>query len=531
MMLTLTLGFWLLALLPIALLLFVILGLGWGVSKAAPLGMLAALLVALLAYRSTVPALLLEALKGCWNAMTILLVIWTAVGLYELTCAADAFNAIRAGIAALTKHKLMQILILGWVFPSFLQGITGFGVAVAVGAPLLLSIGVSPFYSIVFVLLGHSWGATFGTLALAWDALVQQAGLSGSLLSSAAVLAAAMIWIFNFLAVLYVLWLYGRGRALREGFLPVLVISLIMGGGELLLAPVNAQISCFLSSALGLLAAFLLGRVPRYRESWEIKDSAVMAERSTAVEAQDVKLSFHEAFLPYYMLTIMTVLALLAPPINCILSLWKISFAFPETSTGLSYVTAAESCFSPLKPLTYAGTFLALSAVLSGTYYLKKGCLDANGIRESLQKTVKKCSAPTIAITCFIVMSKFMSSSGQIYILSRGIVQALGRYYVIAAPFLGVLSTFITSSNMSANILLGNFQMTAAQLLDISPAVTCALQTTGGVMGTAFSPGCLIMGISTTGYKGKESELLGRIIPLPLIMSLVFGIFVYFVLI
>ena len=83
-------------------------------------------------------------------------------------------------------------------------------------------------------------------------------------------------------------------------------------------------------------------------------------------------------------------------------------------------------------------------------------------------------------------MSKFMSSSGQIYVLSQGIVKVLGRYYVIAAPFFGMLGSFITSSNMSSNILLGNFQSTAAGILGINPAITASLQTVGGVLGNVF---------------------------------------------
>ena len=134
--------------------------------------------IAVLCFKASPLALTLEAGKGIWNAATILLVIWPAVFSYELTCESKGFLAIRRGIQHVTKHELLQILILGWIFPSFLQGITGFGVAVAVGAPLLLSIGVTPFYSIIIVLLCHCWGATFGTLALAWEALIAQAGMN-----------------------------------------------------------------------------------------------------------------------------------------------------------------------------------------------------------------------------------------------------------------------------------------------------------------------------------------------------------------
>ena len=43
----------------------------------------------------------------------------------------------------------MQSLLLGWVFVSFLQGMGGFGVPVAVVAPLLVGLGFGPVQAVV----------------------------------------------------------------------------------------------------------------------------------------------------------------------------------------------------------------------------------------------------------------------------------------------------------------------------------------------------------------------------------------------
>ncbi len=518
--------FWTASVIPVVFLLVVIIKFGWGVAKAAPLGMILAGALAMFVYRSSITALCMEAGKGIWNAATILLVVWPAVFSYELSCEAGGFEAIRSGIQSLTRHELFQILILGWIFPSFLQGITGFGVAVAVGAPLLVSIGVSPFYSIVIVLLCHSQGATFGTLALAWEALVAEAGVDGGQKAQAAVLAAAMIWIFNILAVLLSCWFYGKKKSIREIGPVVCILSLILGGGQMILAPINATISNFLPSAMALGAAFIISKSKRYGKAWRIEDSLVM-ERKGQEERKEGGMTFHQAFLPYYSLTVITVACLLIPPVNSFLSQWSLAFSFPETVTGYGYVTEAVPFFSPLKPLTYAGTFLALSSTVSYEYYKTKGYILSDGFLSVWKRTSKKCLAPTAAITCFIIMSKFMGSSGQIYIMSQGVVMVLGSFYVMAAPLFGILGTFITSSNMSSNILLGNFQRTAADFLNVNPAITLALQTVGGVLGTAFSPGCIIMGVSTTGYDGGEGRILKKIIPCTAICAVAFGFIFY----
>ena len=67
-------------------------------------------------------------------------------------------------------------------------------------------------------------------------------------------------------------------------------------------------------------------------------------------------------------------------------------------------------------------TFLLLSALSSLWYYEKKRFLPKSAVTAINKRTFEKCKAPTIAITCLIVMAKYMGSSGQIYVLSTGIV-------------------------------------------------------------------------------------------------------------
>ena len=89
-------------------------------------------------------------------------------------------------------------------------------------------------------------------------------------------LAAAMIWIFNFLAVLYICWLYGRMRAIQSVWPVVVGLSLVMGGGELWLATINPTISCFLPTAIGMGLVFVVSKIPKYKQRWYNTDSPIM---------------------------------------------------------------------------------------------------------------------------------------------------------------------------------------------------------------------------------------------------------------
>ena len=522
MELSVSIGLWAAAVLPILFLFLAITLWGWSTHKAAMAGVILAGGIGIWFYKLAVPGLLSECGKGVWNALSILLVIWPAIFIYEVTEQAGGFRAIRQGIQRLTRHELLQIVIMGWIFPDFLQGITGFGVAVAVGAPLLVSIGVRPLWSIVMVLLSYSWGATFGTLALSWEALLVQAELTGEAAGAAAFLAAGLIGCYIVVMAFCLFWFYGKWKAVKAGLPLGAVLVLIRAGGQLLLAPISPSIACFLPSAAALAAAVLMTRLPCFRKPWRMEDSPVMdrREQEEGMEA----MSFHQGFFPYYVLTAITVFCLLVPPVNRFLGQFRIGFSFPEVCTGMGYVTPEEPFYSPMSPLIYAGTILAEACLISALYYRAKGRIRKGDLSQIWRRTVKKSLPSTAAILGFAVMARIMSSSGQIQVLSYGIVQVLGSSYVAAAPLFGIIGTFITSSNMSSNILFGKFQMSAAEFLQISPAVTLALQTAGGAVGAAMAPGSMILGMSTTGIKGVESSILKKVMPISIGSGIAFGI-------
>ena len=56
----------------------------------------------------------------------------------------------------------MQGLLVGWVFASFLQGVGGFGVPVAITAPLLVGLGFNPIQAVVMASIGTGWSVSLG---------------------------------------------------------------------------------------------------------------------------------------------------------------------------------------------------------------------------------------------------------------------------------------------------------------------------------------------------------------------------------
>ena len=155
MQIPMNLFMWLIALLPIIVLLVLMIKFQWGATEAAPIGLMITIITGVVFYKANITLLASESAKGIWNALVILVIVWTAILMYQVAEEANAFSVIRKGMGELLPNELLMILAMGWIIESFLQGITGFGVPVAVGAPLLIGIGVKPLWAVIIPLLGE----------------------------------------------------------------------------------------------------------------------------------------------------------------------------------------------------------------------------------------------------------------------------------------------------------------------------------------------------------------------------------------
>lgn len=526
---------WGMAALPIVTLLVLMVKFQWGAKKAAPVGLLIALASSLTIYKADLQLVFFESLKGAWSAVTVLLVVFTAILIYEVVNEAKGFEVFKAGIQKVSPNELIQVLSFGWVFVSFLQGITGFGVPVAVGAPLLVGIGVKPGWAVFIPLIGHAWANTFGTLAVAWDALVLQTNLAADpeLLLRTALWTASFIWIWNFLSGIVITWVYGGKEALKKGWPAVILISVIHGGGQLVLSQFNQTLAAFVPALVALVVVLFLGKTKRFGSKWRIEDSKVMDRSTDKKKIVDYPkdMNINQAFMPYYVLTFITLFVLLIQPIKNFLGQVTIGFSFPETSTGYGLVNEAVTKFSPLAPFTHASLFLVTSAILGFFFYKSNGWLKEGDFNIALGKATAKTVPSSVSVIGFIVMSRIMGSTGQTYVLAEGIASVFGQGYVLLSPLIGMLGSFMTSSNMAANILFGNFQLQTANVLNMDPAPFLAAQTAGGAIGNVLSPGNIILGCTTAGILGKEGLILKRVLPLAISVAATIGVIMFVMLI
>ena len=113
---TATLGTWLIAIAPIALIMALMTVFKRSVVMSAFTGMVFVIISGLLVFKGSAGLIALEAGKGLWSAFLIIYIIWAAILLYQVGDKAGAFTVIRVRMRRLFPNELLLLLAMGWIF-------------------------------------------------------------------------------------------------------------------------------------------------------------------------------------------------------------------------------------------------------------------------------------------------------------------------------------------------------------------------------------------------------------------------------
>jgi lactate permease len=79
-----------------------------------------------------------------------------------------------------------------------------------------------------------------------------------------------------------------------------------------------------------------------------------------------------------------------------------------------------------------------------------------------------------------------------------------GVFFPFFCPLIGWLGVALTGSDTSSNVLFGNLQQVTAQQLGLSPILTAASNSSGGVMGKMIDAQSIVVASVATG--GREDS-------------------------
>jgi len=488
----------LLAALPIALLVALLLSGRVSASRAAWISLAAALAIVLGVFGfpaapggSTTQNLGGVATEGAFFAASILWILLPALAIHELQTRGGALEVLRAAISGAAPGGPAKALLIGWFFALFLEGAAGFGTPLAIAAPMLVAMGVTPVAAVAMGLVGHAAGVTFGAVGtpiLAQAALTQIS--TSELARYTALLMLPLVWI----PALVVL----RGAPSRSGLAEPGVWKQGLAAAALFGIP-YVLTALFLGPELPTLAGALLGGLAfivylrRVRPGSD-SDAAGNAAITTAGTSNH---GWLHAAAPYLILMALILLTRLVPPVK-------------EAATGLNWSWELYGTYEgAILPLYHPGTLL-FAAFFIGGWIQRSGRGD---FLLALTGAARRLLPAVLALLAMLTLSRLMLHAGLITQLATAAEQSLGQLWPGIAPGVGALGSFITGSATASNILFTNLQEQAAVNLGLPVVVILAAQTVGAAFGNAIAPHNIVAGAAAVGATGREGEIMRRTLP------------------
>jgi lactate permease len=490
---------WGLAFLPILSVLVLMLRFRWSGVKAGAAGWGVALLVAALRFGAGWQVLAYAQLKGLLLTLFVVYIIWGALLFYRVADEAGAVDVIGKGLPRLTPDRGLQALLLGWTFSSFLQGSGGFGVPVAVVAPLLIGLGFPPLAAVVIPSVGHPWAVTFGSLGSSFFALMAATGRSGEELAP---WSAALLGLACLACGAATLWAAGGRRTLKAGLLPLLLAGVAMAGTQFLVVSRGMwSIGAMMAGLVGLAVAVAWAR-------WQAGRRTTEAAAKSPADENAAGMPLGWALAPYALLVAIVLVAQVGP-VGDFLGRVVLRVRFPELSTARGWTTPA-SAGRTIDVFGHAGALLLYASLATYALFRRGGYYRPGAAGRIARSVARRAVRASLGTAAMVGLAVTMEHAGMTHLLAEGIAQATGAAFPFVAPLVGALGAFMTGSNTNSNVVFGDLQQRVAGLISVSPLILLAAQTAGGAIGSAFAPAKIIVGCSTV--DAEEAPVLRKVI-------------------
>ena len=524
----------LLAVLPILVAAILLVGFRVPARLAMPAVYVLAVIIGLFAWAMPVTQIAAASIQGLFITFEILFIIFAAILLLNTLKHSGAVAAIRAGFATITPDRRVQVVIITWLFGSFIEGASGFGTPAAITAPLLVALGFPAMTAVMLGMMVQSTPVTFGAVGtpilvgarggLDSPEVAQQlaaAGLSmGEYLQIITVhvvcLHALVGTVMPLFMVMMMTRFFGKNRSWTEG---LSIWRFALFGGFAFTVPYLLS-GIFLGPAFpsllgGLVGLAIVTTAARKRflipdDVWDFAPRSDwpegwMGQLEMRLDTSRQQMSAVRAWLPYLLMAVLLVLTRL-PQLPIGRALQSVAFRW-EQILGTS-VTASTT------PFYLPAAMVLLAALLTVALHRMRGRQFAAAFAESSKTLVG--AGFVLVFTVPMVRIYINSDVNALGIDSMPIVMAdwvavnVGAVWPFFAPFIGALGAFIAGSNTVSNLMFALLQHGVATALGISAALVVALQAVGAAAGNMIAIHNVVAASATVGLLGQEGATLRR---------------------
>jgi lactate permease len=503
----------LVAALPLVIVLVLLGGVRMKAHLAGLTGLLAAALVAWLAYGMPLGQTVSSALQGAaFGFFPILWIVVNALWVYRMTVRTRHFDILRRSFGRLSDDPRIQALVVAFCFGALLEALAGFGAPVAICSVMLVALGFDPVRAAVVALVANTAPVAFGAMGTPVVTLAQVTGLP---LDDVASVVGRQTPLLALVVPLVLVFLVDGKRGLRETWVPALVCGTAFAVAQFAASNyVSAQladIGAALAGA-GALVAVPHARVPADEA---VRASVLTGARSEDLDEADPRGEVLRAYAPYALIVVIFSVAQI-PAVKDWLAKATRTYDWPFLNVLNPDGDPVGGNLFTWPIVSTGGTLVLLAGILTA---LVLGVHARVAIREWAE-TVHELRFAILTVTSVLALAYVMNLSGQAATIGH-FVAAAGAGLAFLSPVLGWFGVAVSGSDTSANALFGALQVTAARESGLSPELLAAANSSGGVLGKMISPQNLTIACAAVGLAGREGDLLRKVVPWSLGLLLV----------
>ena len=545
---------------PIVVTIVLMVGFNWPAKRALPTAWVLACIIGVAVWKMPIVAMdgssvVGQTILGFLSAFETLVIIFGAILIMNTLSQSGAMAAINGMFRGITPDARLQAIIIGFIFGAFIEGAAGFGTPAALAAPLLISVGFPPLCAAMVALIYNSVPVCFGAVGtptnMAFttvkDAVEQ---LHGDLDAwkmaltfwSALPLAIGCAVILT-IGVGFVCKFYGRDKKFSDVF-PVIpyifFVTIVFDVFYLLIAAfIGPELVSLLAAIITLLVVLVTTKngflVPKdvwtfdKKETW---DSSWLATTKVP-EPKISDMALVKAWTPYFIIAGLLVLTRVAQKFGVGLFDTMKNFTI---GTGQSGVILGGNWNWAI--LWNPGVVFIIVALLTIPLH---GMSNEN-VKTAWNGALNQVKGAAIALLFGVAMVNIFRFTkmpadlvpagigedinySMLYAMAKGLADVAGSAYLVIAPFIGVLGSYMSGSNTVSNTLFSSLQFTTAGIVHLPYVLIVALQNNGGAIGNMVCVNNVVSACATTGTNGNE----GKIIKTNIIPCAVFCIIVVLV--
>ncbi len=498
---------WLVALIPVALLLFLLAGLRMSAWLAVLLGSIVTFLLGLWVWKMPfgdgVLAYVYGSATGIWNVDWI--TFW-GVMLFNTLVMTGAFDKLRRWLVQQgTRDVRVQTILFAWAFGALLEGLVGFGYPWAFVAPILIAIGIPDLDAIRVAAIANNAPVSYGALGAPIIALatVTAGTLGMSFVDLLPIYSASVGKIVAILALLppwILLYLVSGSKGMWSAWPLAIVGSLGYIAGQL---PTAVYLGPYLPDVIGSIVCFavllLLLKVWRPAEVLAYGGGPVTAEQEA--QAEEHGLTAGEALQGWLPIIILV----------AVVVAWTGPWSHLPAIVVLHYAVAAHSAITPGATIS---AIFNWTPFVGGTAILASWIIAAvvlgvsmNQIGEIFAKTWSQMWGACLVGVFIFGLAYVFNYSGMAGSLANAFAK-IGPAFIIVAPILGFIGVALSGSNTSTNAMFGTFQALVGKVLGFPVLLLPTLNSVGAEIGKPIAPQTASVGVSTSKFVRNEGEVI-----------------------